>query len=129
MRYHVLAVDYDGTLAHDGVVDQPTIEALERLGESGRKLVLVTGRRLEPLLEIFPRLGMFHLVVAENGALLFNPKDKSESLIAAPPSEKLAASLARRGVEPVEYGRVIVATWRPHEHAVLEAISELSLEL
>lgn len=129
MRYHVLAVDYDGTLAHDGVVDQPTIEALERIGESGRKLVLVTGRRLEPLLEIFPRLGMFHLVVAENGAFLFNPKDKSESLIAAPPSEKLAASLARRGVEPVEYGRVIVATWRPHEHAVLEAISELSLEL
>ena len=26
-------------------------------------------------------------------------------------------------------GRVIVATWRPHEHAVLEAIHELGLEL
>src|SRR5207302_6436284 len=30
---------------------------------------------------------------------------------------------------PVSVGRVIVATWQPHEHAVLEAIHELGLEL
>lgn len=40
------ATDYDGTLAHNGVVDAPTIAALERLKASGRKLIMVTGREL-----------------------------------------------------------------------------------
>ncbi len=39
MRYYALAVDYDGTLAKDGRVDAPTIEAIERLRVSGRKLL------------------------------------------------------------------------------------------
>jgi hydroxymethylpyrimidine pyrophosphatase-like HAD family hydrolase len=30
MRYHVLATDYDGTLAHDGRVDDDTVAALKR---------------------------------------------------------------------------------------------------
>ena len=42
MRYLALACDYDGTLAHHGRVDKPTLESLERLLASGRKLVLVT---------------------------------------------------------------------------------------
>ena len=70
MRYHVLGTDYDGTLATHGVVDDPTIAALERLLASGRRLVMVTGRELPELMEIFPRLDLFELVVAENGALL-----------------------------------------------------------
>ena len=67
MRYHVLATDYDGTLAHNGRVDRPTVEALRRIKESGRKLVLVTGRELDELLDVFPELDLFHRVVAENG--------------------------------------------------------------
>ncbi|MEJ7729070.1 MAG: hypothetical protein WKG00_07640 [Polyangiaceae bacterium] len=42
MRYQVLCTDYDGTIAHDGVVDEATVAALERLLASGRRLVLVT---------------------------------------------------------------------------------------
>jgi hydroxymethylpyrimidine pyrophosphatase-like HAD family hydrolase len=45
MRYYALAVDYyDGTIATDGVVDNATLTALERLRQTGRKLLLVTGR-------------------------------------------------------------------------------------
>src|SRR5436305_1090676 len=29
MRYHVLATDYDGTLAHDGRVDAPTLTEMQ----------------------------------------------------------------------------------------------------
>lgn len=47
MQYVVLATDYDGTIAHDGVVDAPTLAALEHLRPSGRKLILVTGRELD----------------------------------------------------------------------------------
>ena len=34
-----LATDYDGTLARDGSVDAPTLDALERFRESGRALI------------------------------------------------------------------------------------------
>jgi hydroxymethylpyrimidine pyrophosphatase-like HAD family hydrolase len=36
MRYLALASDYDGTLAHDGVVEDATLEAVVRLVNSGR---------------------------------------------------------------------------------------------
>ena len=43
MYFLALATDYDGTLAHDGVVDPEALAALQRLKESGRHLILVTG--------------------------------------------------------------------------------------
>ena len=64
-----LASDYDGTLAHDGAVDPATVEALERLKRSGRKLLLVTGRELPDLVAVCPRLDLFNRVAAENGAV------------------------------------------------------------
>src|SRR5476649_1133470 len=42
-----LATDFDGTVATDGVIDEPTIEALQRFRHGGAKLILVTGRELE----------------------------------------------------------------------------------
>ena len=68
-----LASDYDGTLAHDGAVDQATVEALERLKRSGRKLLLVAWRELPDLVAVGPRLDLFNRVVAENGALIDDP--------------------------------------------------------
>src|SRR4051812_4525728 len=53
MRYLALATDYDGTIAHDGVVDDATLDALRRLRESGRRVLLVTGRELDELLGVF----------------------------------------------------------------------------
>jgi hydroxymethylpyrimidine pyrophosphatase-like HAD family hydrolase len=44
MKYLVLATDYDGTIAHDGVVEPDTVTALERLRASSRPLILVIGR-------------------------------------------------------------------------------------
>ena len=72
MRYQVIATDYDGTIATDGVVDDDTVAALERLRKSGRQVVLVTGRELEDLLRIVPRPELFDRIVAENGALMYN---------------------------------------------------------
>ena len=55
MRYLALCTDYDGTIAHHGRVDKPTIAALEDLRASGRKLVLVTGREMVDLHQVFDR--------------------------------------------------------------------------
>lgn len=129
MFFVALATDYDGTLARDGRVDAPTIEALQQVRRSGRKLILVTGRDLPDLQRVFPELDLFDLVVAENGALLFNPAKKEETLLAEPPSPAFIARLQELGVSPLSVGRTIVATWEPNEKAVLEAIQELALEL
>ncbi|MGN6543998.1 MAG: HAD-IIB family hydrolase, partial [Aureliella sp.] len=129
MFYHTLAVDYDGTIAHDGHVDEATIDALQRLRDSGRHLVLVTGRRLEPLQEIFPRLGLFDRIVAENGALVFDPETGDERLLCPAVPMEFMQRLKDRGVNRIEHGRAIVATWQPHEVAALQVIHEMNLEL
>ena len=129
MRYHALATDYDGTLAHHGRVTPSTLAALVRVQSSGRRLVMVTGRELPELLTVFPEADMFDWIVAENGALLYRPSTKEEKVLADAPSEKFVSALVARGVAPMSVGRVIVATWEPHEKAVLETIHEQALEL
>lgn len=129
MRFHVLATDYDGTIAHHGVVDDATREALVRVRASGRKLVLVTGRELPDLQRVFPDLEIFDAVVAENGALVYQPSTRSTRLLGERPPDIFAKTLADQGVAPLSLGEVIVATWQPHETAVLETIRALGLEL
>jgi HAD superfamily hydrolase (TIGR01484 family) len=129
MRYAALACDYDGTLATDGVVDATTTDALRRLRATGRHLILVTGRELDELIGVFPHLDLFGRVVAENGAVLYRPARREISLLAEPPPERFVAALRERGVDPVAVGRVIVATWRPHEASVLDVIRDLELDL
>jgi HAD superfamily hydrolase (TIGR01484 family) len=129
MKYFALATDYDGTLALHGKVDEPTVAALERVRASGRRLIMVTGRELDELATVCPYLDRFDLIVAENGALLFNPKTREHKLLGDPPPHKFVETLIGRGVGPISVGRAIVATWEPHEKTVLETIHELGLEL
>src|SRR5437870_3946937 len=128
MRYLALAADYDGTLAHDGHVDAPALNALKRLRESGRRLILVTGRELPDLQAIFPALDLFDRVVAENGALLLRPATGETRTLADSPPPALAETLRARGVAPLSVGRAIVATREPYEKTALEVIHELGLE-
>lgn len=129
MRYLALAADYDGTLATDGRVPEQTVVALERLVGSGRKLILVTGRVLPDLLEIFPQLDLCERVVAENGALLYRPASKELKVLAPSPSARFVDELRRRGVDDVSVGQSIVATRHPHERIALEVIRDMGLEL
>jgi HAD superfamily hydrolase (TIGR01484 family) len=129
MRYLALCTDYDGTIAHHGRVDAATIAALEELRASGRKLVLVTGRELDDLQKVFDRLDLFERVVAENGALLYRPATREERALGQAPPTRFVEELKRRGVDRLSVGRCIVATWEPHEKAVLECIRDLGLEL
>jgi hydroxymethylpyrimidine pyrophosphatase-like HAD family hydrolase len=126
--YQVLATDYDGTLAHHGVVSPETVAAIKRLRAADKKLVLVTGRELEELKQVFPEIGLCDLVVAENGALLYWPATGQMKLMGEPAPAAFVEKLRERGV-PVTVGRVIVATVEPHEIAVLQTIKEMALEL
>jgi len=129
MRYLALASDYDSTLATDGRVADPTRAALGRLRASGRRTILVTGRRLDDLLHVCDCVDLFDYVVAENGALVYDPRSRDITLLADPPPEQFIAALRRRRVQPLEIGKVIVATHAPQQAAVLETIRELGFEL
>jgi HAD superfamily hydrolase (TIGR01484 family) len=128
VRYHALAADYDGTLAHHGLIDDLTWVALRRLRDSGRKLIMVTGRELDELLALLPHPEMFDRIVAENGAVLYCPTSRSVKLLAPKPPREFADELTRRGVERVAVGRVIVAAWEPHQNTILQVIHEMELE-
>ena len=129
MYFLALATDYDGTLAHDGIVSQKTLAALERFKKTGRKLILVTGRELPDLKRVFPDIGLFDKVVAENGALIYTPASEEERVISSSPEPKFVTRLKKRGVKPLSVGRSIVATWEPHQATVLEIIKKMGLEL
>lgn len=128
-RLRAFATDFDGTLAHDGTVPEAALKALERLRIAGWTVLLVTGREIEDLAHNFSGLNLFDMIVAENGGLLYSPKDKTSQLLAESPPTRFIDCLRGRDVAPISVGHVIVATWEPHQHAVLEAIKELGLEL
>ncbi len=123
-----LATDFDGTLAHDGAVTSATLEAVGRLKDAGFRVILVTGRELNELMSIFPHIAVFDLAVMENGAVLFNPATGEIEALAEAPPARFIARLHERGM-PLQIGKVIVATWEPHETEVLETIKHLGLEL
>jgi HAD superfamily hydrolase (TIGR01484 family) len=129
MRYLALATDYDGTLATHGTVPPDALAALRRARDAGRRLILVTGRVWPELQAIFPEYRVFHRIVAENGALLIDPETGEQTLLGSTPPDAFIERLRHEGVEPLSVGRVIVATWEPWQHAVLNAIADLGLEL
>jgi hydroxymethylpyrimidine pyrophosphatase-like HAD family hydrolase len=127
MRYQVLATDYDGTIAFEGRVDEPTLEGLQRARAGGFRLVMVTGRELSDLFNTFEHSSLFDRIVAENGAVLYDPGTQSIDVLSAPPPPALIEMLEQQSV-PLSVGHSIVATVEPYEHQVLAAIRDLGLE-
>ncbi len=127
MTFAALATDYDGTIARHGVVDQTTIDALTRSREAGLRLIMVTGRDLPDLFNAFAHSRLFERIVAENGAVLYDPETESVEVLASAPPPALLTRLAEQNV-PLSVGHSIVATVEPHEHQVLTAIRELGIE-
>jgi hydroxymethylpyrimidine pyrophosphatase-like HAD family hydrolase len=78
---------------------------------------------------VLPEPGLFNLIVAENGGVVYDPNTGREQALAPSPPASLVQKLMERKVEPISVGRTIVATWLPHDAVVLSAIEELGLEL
>lgn len=128
MIVHVLAVDYDGTIAERGRVSAATAAALERVRASGRTCLLVTGRMLPDLRTVCPDVDtMFDGVVAENGALLYVPARREIRALGDAPEPALVDALRRRGVRH-ELGTSIVASTEEYAEPALAAIREAGVE-
>ncbi|MGF1513460.1 MAG: HAD family hydrolase [Elainellaceae cyanobacterium] len=128
MRYRAIATDYDGTLATDGVVDADTLSALRRYRDAGGRLLMVTGRVLADLQQAFPQANIFDGVVAENGAVFFQPATGKLHLLSEPPPEAFVTALMAQQVAPIHRGHIIVSTWQPHGETVQRTIEAMRLE-
>ena len=74
-------------------------------------------------------LSLFDLVVAENGAIVFDPRRHEELLLAEPIPGRFVDRLRERGVEPLEVGKLIVSAGEQHRIVMIDVIRELGLEL
>src|SRR2546430_11126103 len=122
VNVHVLACDYDGTIADGGRCSPEMAQALARVRESGRKVLLVTGRMLPDLRSVCADIDrMFDAVVAENGALLYFPETREARTLGDAPQSALVEELRRRGV-PFDLGSPIIPTTEGHPEAALAPI-------
>ena len=125
-RPRVLAVDYDGTLAEDGRPSPEALRAIATVRTRGVRTVLVTGRILGELQQVFPEVAQyFDGLVVENGAVVVVADRRSQ--IAPSIDGALLDTLTDAGIS-ARRGDVIVAASGSTEHAVLDAVVELGLE-
>jgi len=86
MKFSVLALDYDGTIAHEGILHPDVRASIEEARLRSIAVVLVTGRILSDFKKIQLDLGIFDAVVAENGAVLAFPQGRTRLLRRPPPT-------------------------------------------
>jgi hydroxymethylpyrimidine pyrophosphatase-like HAD family hydrolase len=125
--FRAIAVDYDGTLTTHGPPRHDVLELLARWRHGGGRVLLVTGRILDELLEVFPDAGNHvDLIVAENGAVLWD--GTRSRLLASPVSASLSDELKTRGV-PYRRGSAILATHSTFVLSIEAAIGALGLDV
>ena len=88
-------------------------------------MILVTGRELPELESVFPEYGLCDAVVAENGGLFCWPGEAARRFWASRRRPRSSTRWSSRGVQPFSVGKVIFATWRPHESVGAGSDSEL----
>lgn len=128
MKFSALALDYDGTIAVDGVFDPLVREAVGEARRRGIVVVLATGRRLSDLHRVAGDLTCFDVVVGENGAVVEFPASGRHLRLGHVPSRVFLDELQRRRI-PVAIGESVVeadATWA---EPILEVIRSLEQPL
>jgi hydroxymethylpyrimidine pyrophosphatase-like HAD family hydrolase len=128
MRHRVLACDFDGTLATEGVCSDLTVQALERVAASGIRLVLVTGRTREELADVFDSGSLFEAIVVENGAVVIDVATGAEQLLAPRIPTRLVAEFERTGVNPLVIGRVLCSTAWNQQPKLAAAIAKVGVD-
>lgn len=98
MKFSTLAIDFDGTIAQNDILDPGVREAIADLRAKGIVVVLVTGRILEDLRRVAGDLHFVDAVVAENGAVIEFPDSGYTRVIGQPPPPSLVNELRSKGI-------------------------------
>ena len=128
MKFSVLALDYDGTIARDGVLDPGIRQAIAELRAQGIIVALVTGRILDDLRRVAGELFFVDVVVAENGAVIEFPESGYSTVVGQPPPPRLLDELRREGVN-FAAGRSVVEAGAGDAQLILAILRRLELPL
>ena len=128
MKLSVLALDYDGTIAQQDVLDSSVRDAIAAARTRGILVLLVTGRMLDELRRVAGDLHFVDGVVAENGAILHFPDSGHTRVLAATVPEPFITELGRRGI-PFRAGQCLVDADAAEGRRLLEVIRTLELPL
>jgi hydroxymethylpyrimidine pyrophosphatase-like HAD family hydrolase len=128
MKFSALALDYDGTIAVDGVFDPSVRDAVSDARRRGIAVILATGRRLPDLRRVAGDLTCFDAVVGENGGVLEFPLSGRHVVVGHAPSALFLQDLQRRGV-PFVAGEAVVEADAKWAGPILEAIRSLEQPL
>lgn len=127
MKFCILALDYDGTIAENGKPDPAVMEAIQEARARGIVVVLVTGRILSELRKVAGDLGIFDAVVAENGAVLSFPNGRTRAL-GRPPPRALMDELCRLKVD-FKFGDCVLEADASAAPRILKSVQEMELPL
>jgi hydroxymethylpyrimidine pyrophosphatase-like HAD family hydrolase len=128
MKFAALALDYDGTIAVDGVFDPAVREAVAEVRRRGIVVILVTGRQLLDLHRVAGDLICFDVIVGENGAVLEFPSSGRHVVVGHAPNPAFLQELRRRGV-PFAAGESVVEADADWAAAILQVIRSLEQPL
>jgi hydroxymethylpyrimidine pyrophosphatase-like HAD family hydrolase len=128
VNLRILALDFDGTIAANDVLDPGAAEAIQEARAAGLLVVLATGRILDDLDPLLPATPLFDAVVAENGAVLRLAGQPSPTVLGRPPQPAFLESL-RRSAIPHRSGRCVVEASAQAAPRVLDAIRRLGAPL
>jgi hydroxymethylpyrimidine pyrophosphatase-like HAD family hydrolase len=128
MKLAALALDYDGTIAVDGVFDPKVRDAISAARQRGIAVILVTGRQLADLHRVAGDLTCFDAVVGENGGVLEFPGSGRHVALSHPPNAGFIAELQRRGVQ-VSVGETVVETDATSACSALDVLRQLEQPL
>lgn len=127
LYFRAVALDFDGTLTEHGQRPTPEVlAAVKRTRDAGYAMILVTGRIVTELAEVFADFAdHFDAVVAENGAVL--QAGGLSRLLAEPVPGALTEALRARGFE-VRRGQVLTACRAEAGSSAVEEIRRLGLD-
>jgi hydroxymethylpyrimidine pyrophosphatase-like HAD family hydrolase len=127
MKFCVLALDYDGTIAENGTPHRAVLQAIQETRARGIVVVLVTGRILSDLKKVAGDLNIFDAIVAENGAVLAFSNGRTRALGRPPPSS-LFDELCRHKVE-FRVGDCVLEADASSAPRILGTVQKLQLPL
>ena len=128
MKLSVIALDYDGTIARDDVLDPSVRDAIAAARTRGIVVLLVTGRILDELRRVAGDLHFVDGVIAENGGVMHVPDSARTSTLAPAVPESFIAELRRRKI-PFAAGQCLVDADATDAPRLLEVIRTLELPL
>jgi hydroxymethylpyrimidine pyrophosphatase-like HAD family hydrolase len=128
VKFLTMALDYDGTIAKDGVLDGRLRKAIAELRAQNIVVIIVTGRIMDDLRKVAGDLHFVDAVVAENGAVIEFMDSGYSKVIGNPPPPSFLDALNREGI-PYQAGRSIVEADTSDAPRLLAVLQRLELPL